>query len=273
MTPPLVSAVLPFSNPIRLSLVRKAVNNFIRQNYTPYELVVVNGTDTDVLTNEDMNTEDMRAQGCNLLEIRVPPGLNAATMRNHGIRAAHGEWIVPIDDDDWCHPERILFQMAHRRGMRPVTLRHQLRVDVSPMQEVLQTTGRFKPLLYLVDKPAEGVASTMLFPRQVGGRADGTLWLYDESINTGEHGELIARVAEEEGGVVVANNSHNTFVAGMQWPILSIAVYHGMNELSFDQFFEGIPRPIDRSVIPAGIVGADIQQLKAVMESYNFRIK
>ena len=115
----------------------------------------------------------------------------------------------------------------------------QLRVDVSPMQEVLQTTGRFKPLLYLVDKPAEGVASTMLFPRQVGGRADGTSWLYDESINTGEHGELIARVAEEEGGVVVANNSHNTFVAGMQWPILSIAVYHGMNELSFDQFFEG----------------------------------
>ena len=44
MKPPLVSAILPFSNEVRLNLVRKAVNNFIRQNYTPYELVVVNLT-------------------------------------------------------------------------------------------------------------------------------------------------------------------------------------------------------------------------------------
>ena len=271
--PPLVSAILPFSAPARLNLGRKAVNNFIRQNYTPYELVVVNGTDVDVLTNEAMNTEGMRAQGCNLMEIRVPAGLNAAAMRNHGILAAHGEWVVPIDDDDWCHPERILFQMAHRHGSCPVTLRHQLRVDVSPLLTSPDAEElKFKPLLHLVDSPERGVASTVLFPRQVGVKADGTPWLYDESINTGEHDELIARIAEEEGGVVVANNSHNTFVAGMQWPILSIAVYHGMNELSFDQFFAGMPKPIDRSVVPPGLVKGDIEQLRSVMESYNFRI-
>jgi len=271
--PPLVSAILPFSNEVRLNLVRKAVNHFIRQNYTPYELVVVNGTPVDVLTNESMNTESMRAQGCNLAEIRVPEGLNAAAMRNHGIRAAHGEWIVPIDDDDWCHPERILFQMAHRHGPRPVTLRHQLRVDVSPIKELAGDfeTARFKPLLHLVDKAERGVASTMLFPRQVNGASNGISWLYDESLNTGEHDELLARVAEEEGGVVVADNSHNTFVAGMQWPLMSIAVYHGMNELPFDRFFEGMPRPIDRNVVPPGLVPADITQLRAVMESYNFR--
>jgi len=259
-----VSAILPFSNEVRLNLVRKAVNNFIRQNYTPYELVVVNGTPVDVLTNESMNTESMRSQGCNLMEIRVPEGLNAAAMRNHGIQAAHGEWIVPIDDDDWCHPERILFQMAHRHGPRPVTLRHQLRVDVSPMKELAGDfeTARFKPLLHLVDKAERGVASTMLFPRLE--------WYYDEDLNTGEHEELFARIAHADGHVV-ADNSHNTFVAGMQWPLLSVAVYHGMNELSFEQFFEGMPRPIDRNMVPPGLVPADITQLRAVMESYNFR--
>ena len=71
---------------------------------------------------------------------------------------------------------------------------------------------------------------------------------------------------------VVCNNAHNTFVAGMQWPILSIAVFHGMNEMSFDQFFAGMPRPVDRSVVPPGLVTSDISQLRAVLESYNFRI-
>jgi len=267
--PPLVSAILPFSNTVRLNLVRKAVNHFIRQNYTPYELVVVNGTDTDVLTNESMNTEGMRGQGCNLMEIRVPSGLNASSMRNHGIRASHGDWIIPLDDDDWCHPERVIFQMAHRRGSNPVLLRHQLRVDVSPAMSADMEEAKFKPLLYLLDKPASGVPSTILFPREAS--LSGDLWLYDESLNTGEHEELLARFKQQGADPVVANNAHNTFVAGMQWPLMSVAVYHGLNELTFDQFFAGMPKPIDRSVVPPGLVGSDIAQLRAVMEAYNFR--
>lgn len=274
MKPPLVTAVLPFSNPLRLNLARKAVNNFIRQNYTPYELIIVNNTDVDVLTNDNMATEAMREQGCNLVEIRAPRDLNASAMRNHGIRAAKGEWIFPIDDDDWCHPSRLMFQMAHRSGARPVVLRHQLRVDVSPLREIdRQAGGSFKPLLHLVDKPANGVASTILFPRQVGEASNGISWLYDESINTGEHDELLARVAEEEGGVVVVDNSHNTFVTGMHWPILSIAVYHGMNELSFDKFFDGMHVPTDRNIVPPGLLASDVDQLRVVLASYNFQVK
>lgn len=274
MKPPLVSAVLIFSDASRTNLARKAVNNFIRQNYTPYELLVVNSTDVDVLTNDNMATEEMREQGCNLVEIRAPRGLNAAAMRNHGIRAAKGEWIFPIDDDDWCHPTRLMFQMAHRSGNRPVLLRHQLRVDVSPLRGIdRQEGGSFKPFLYLADKPVNGVSSTILFPRQVGGASNGISWFYDESINTGEHDELLARVAEEEGGVVVADNSHNTFVTGMHWPILSIAVYHGMNELTFDKFFDGMPRPVDRNIVPPGLVAEDVDQLKRVLAGYNFKVK
>lgn len=272
MRPPLVSAILPFFSSNRINLVRKTVNQFIRQNYTPYELVIVNSTDIDVLTNESMNTEGMRSQGCSLLEIRAPAGLNAAAMRNCGIRAAHGDWIIPIDDDDWCHPERVLFQMAHRLDRRPVLLRHQLRIDVSPAVTASATEDSFKPLLYLADSPTEGVPATILFPRTVSpGSLNGELWLYDETLDTGEHKELIARFKQREAGPVVVNNAHNTFVAGMQWPMLSVAVYHGLNQLTFDQFFSGMPKPIDRNVIPPGLVAADIVQLRSVMEAYNFR--
>lgn len=274
MKPPLVTAILPFFNPLRINLARKAVNNFIRQNYTPYELIIVNNTDVDVLTNDNMATEAMREQGCNLVEIRAPRDLNAAAMRNHGILSAHGDWIMPVDDDDWFHPSRLMYQMAHRSGTMPVVLRHQLRVDVSPLREIdRQAGGSFKPLLYLVDKPANGVASTMLFPRQEGGAPNGISWLYDESLNIGEHEELLARISEEEGGHIVADNSHNTFVTGMHWPILSIAVYHGMNELSFDRFFDGMPGPIDRNIVPPGLVASDVDQLRVVLASYNFQVK
>lgn len=274
MKPPLVTAILAFSDVSRLSLARKTVNNFIRQNYTPYELIVVNGTDNFVLTNDGMMTESMAKQGCNLLEVRAPAGLNAAAMRNCGIRAATGQWILPVDDDDWSHPTRLMYQMAHRRGTCPVLLRHQLRIDVSPLREIdREVGGSFKPSLHLVDKPETGVSSTMLFPRQVNGASNGISWFYDESINIGEHDELLARIAEEEGGHVVVDNSHNTFVTGMHWPILSIAVYHGMNELTYDKFFDGMPRPVDKNTVPPGLVEADVQQLKAVLASYNFKVK
>ena len=113
----------------------------------------------------------------------------------------------------------------------------------------------------------------MLFPRQVGGASNGISWFYDESLNVGEHDELVARIAEEEGGIVVIDNSHNTFVTGMHWPILSIAIYHGMNELTFDRFFEGLTQPVDRNEVPPGLVDSDVQQLKAVLAGYNFKVK
>lgn len=274
MKPPLVSAILAFSDSSRIHLARKAVNNFIRQNYTPYELIIVNSTETGVLTNNDMQSEDMRRQGCHLMEVKGPSDANAGTLRNFGIRVARGDWILPVDDDDWVHPTRLMFQMAHRQSSQPVLLRHQLRVDVSPLREIdREVGGSFKPLLHLIDKPNTGVASTILFPRQVGGASNGISWLYDENLNTGEHDELLARVAEEEGGYVVADNSHNTFVTGMHWPILSIAIYHGMNELTFDKFFDGMPRPVDRNVVPPGLVAEDVSQLKLVLAGYNFKVK
>ena len=273
MKPPLVSGILPFSDPRRLNLVRKAVNNFIRQHYTPYELVVVNGTDTDVLTNDEMKSELFEKAGCQLLEVRAPAGLNAASMRNIGIKAAHGEWIFPIDDDDWCHPQRLLFQMAHRIAGHPCLLRYQLRVDISP--SLLNTAeqhpvGAFKPLLHLLGL-STGVPSTLLFPKSVD--SSGEPWLYDGSMNIGEHDELLARMSQAGATPVVCDNMHNSFVTGMQWPILSIAMYHTSNELTHEQFFQRIPKPMDASVVPVGLTGEDMMQLKTVLQSYNFKVR
>lgn len=273
MKSPLVSAILPFSDPRRLNLTRKTVNNFIRQHYTPYELVIVNGTDTDVLTNQEMNTDGFREAGCQVLEIRAPQGLNAAAMRNRGILAAHGDWVFPIDDDDWCHPQRLLYQMAHRVDDHPCMLKYQLRVDISPSLRQSaddHPEGAFKPLLHLLCLEG-GIPSTILFPRLIN--ADGEPWLYDEELNIGEHDELLARMKQDGVAPVVCDNMHNTFVNGMQWPIFSIAMFHTSNELTREQFFQKLPRPIDHSIVPVGLRQSDMDQLRVVLQSYNFRVR
>jgi glycosyltransferase involved in cell wall biosynthesis len=51
-------------------------------------------------------------------------------LRNIGLDAAKGAWIIQWDDDDHHHPHRIVFQMAHRRGSAAVMLRWMLRVNL-----------------------------------------------------------------------------------------------------------------------------------------------
>lgn len=269
---PLVSAVLTFANPRRLNLARKVVNQFVRQHYTPYELVIVNGTDSRVLTNDNMDTDFMREAGCQVLEVHVPSGLNSASMKNLGLRSASGEWAVCIDDDDYFHPGRLLYQMAHRRDGHVCLLRCQLRVNVSDALTIADADDvnltPLRPLLALVNE-ADGVPNTAVFPRL---KADGTPWQFNSDLNTGEYEDLLTAMNQQGLNRVVCDNLHNPFVQGMHWPILSIAMYHGGNELTRDQFFPE-KHTVDRGAVPFGMNSQDLDHLKVVLQSYNFYVQ
>jgi glycosyltransferase involved in cell wall biosynthesis len=269
VTAPLVSAVLVFADARRAALVRKVVNQFIYQHYTPYELVIVNGTDTRVLNNDLMDTDAMRSAGCRVLEVHVPAGLNAATMKNHGLRIASGEWVICLDDDDYFHRDRLLYQMAHRRDGQACLLRYQLRVDLS---EVLSNTddtrlAPFQPLLHLLQLD-DGIPCTAVFPRL---RPDGNVWQFDERLNTGEYEELLTSMQAHGVGRVVCDNMHNPFVQGLHWPLLSIAIYHGGNELTREQFFP--PGHAANRGVPVGLNMLDMDHLKVVLQFYNFSVQ
>ncbi len=271
MSLPLVTCVLPVANSVRMLAARKAVNNFIRQHYTPYELIIVNGIGTNVLTNDNMDSEEMRLAGCRVWELHAPSGLNAAAMKNLGLEMASGDWVICIDDDDYFHPIRLLYQMAHRVESQPCLLKYQLRIDIS---QALQLTAesemweqKVKPLLHLL-KMDSGIPCTMLFPKK---KKDGELWLFNPDLNTGEYEELLARM-QQETAVTVCDNMHNAFVRGMQWPLLSIAVYHGHNELSYERFFARLNPLVNSGGFPVGMNQEDIEYLKTVMYSYNFQV-
>jgi glycosyltransferase involved in cell wall biosynthesis len=271
MPAPLVSCILPFANAQRITLVRKVVNNFIRQHYTPYELIIVNSSGTKVLTNNDMDTPEMRDAGCRITEIVASSGLNASTMKNIGLKNAIGDWVTCIDDDDYYHPTRLMFQMAHRREHNPCMLKYQLRVDLS---EALSSTlesdlQAVQPKLHLL-KREDGIPCTMLFPRiEI---STGHNWIFDERLNTGEYGELLTRMHRRGRNGVVCDNMHSPLITGLHWPMLSIAVYHGGNELTREQFFPQSDPLVGQFGVPTGLNPTDMEQLKIVLQSYNFQI-
>lgn len=274
MRPPLVSVVLPVSNPKRINLARKAVNGFLQQYYTPVELFIVNATGVPVLTDED-TVATLKQSDIAVREISVPTPLNSSGMRNVALREAVGEWVLPIDDDDWFHPARLLYQLAHCRVGYPCVLKFQLLVDVS---EVLRQAGNsdekngVRPLLKLRQQE-RGIPSTILFPRlrpvtSVSYCDDP--WLYDERLNTGEHDELLARMLAHGLDPVVCNNCHSSVNDTVNWPMLSVAVYHTDNELERNKFFDG-ENDLTASV-PDGLNSNDMLLLKDILRSYNFDV-
>jgi glycosyltransferase involved in cell wall biosynthesis len=101
---PLVSAVIPTRN--RPDLVVRAVRCALAQTYVNLEVIVV-------VDGPDSATEAVLS-ALNVPRVRVFPlaeNVGGSEARNTGVRAARGEWVALLDDDDEWLPEKIEKQM------------------------------------------------------------------------------------------------------------------------------------------------------------------
>jgi glycosyltransferase involved in cell wall biosynthesis len=100
----LVSVVIPTLN--RPELLRKAVLSALRQTYSPIEVIAV-------IDGEDPATEETLASigDERLRVIPLAVNLGGSEARNIGVRAAKGDWIAFLDDDDEWLPHKIARQM------------------------------------------------------------------------------------------------------------------------------------------------------------------
>ncbi len=105
--PPSVSVVIPTRN--RPSMVVKAVQSALMQTASPWEvIVVIDGADGLGATREALAA--IRDPRLRLLALPIAVGGSEA--RNAGVRAAAGEWIGFLDDDDEWMPEKLSVQLA-----------------------------------------------------------------------------------------------------------------------------------------------------------------
>ena len=96
---PLVSVILPTHN--RSRLLRRAVSSVVAQDYTHWEIVIV---DDDSRDETPALIDQLKAElgEKKLQTMRIPPsGVCAA--RNHALRAAQGTYICYLDDDNTMH--------------------------------------------------------------------------------------------------------------------------------------------------------------------------
>jgi glycosyltransferase involved in cell wall biosynthesis len=104
-TSPGVSVVIPTRN--RPELVLRAVRSALSQTYKNLEIVVVvDGPDVEtVKAVTDLGESRVRVR-------HLTESVGGAEARNEGVRAALGEWIAFLDDDDEWLPTKVEKQVA-----------------------------------------------------------------------------------------------------------------------------------------------------------------
>ena len=98
---PLVSVIVPLYN--AAPYIREALGSIVASTYRPLEVVVVDDGSSDTSLAESKAFAALHA------EVRVIHQANAgvSSARNHAIREAKGELILPVDADDKISPNYI----------------------------------------------------------------------------------------------------------------------------------------------------------------------
>lgn len=110
-----VSVIVPLYN--LADYVAETLNSALNQTHQDVEIIVVNDASTDCSWSavEEYQKRDSRIRGINLKE---NVGLPAA--RNIAIKASVGEFVLPLDADDWIdsrYIEKTLAKMAPDVGI------------------------------------------------------------------------------------------------------------------------------------------------------------
>ncbi len=103
---PLISVIIPTYNGAKN--IKRAITSILNQTYPNIEVIVVDDASKD---NTVEIVESMKDSRIKLL--RHKENKNGAAARNTGIRAAKGEYIAFLDDDDEWLPEKLMKQMQY----------------------------------------------------------------------------------------------------------------------------------------------------------------
>jgi glycosyltransferase involved in cell wall biosynthesis len=110
LLPPVVSVVVPTYN--RPDMLKEAVASVLGQTLTSLEVVVVNDGGDD-LTELLESFHDDR-----IVYLRLPERRERSAARNTGIRAARGQYIAYLDDDDLYYPDHLATIISFMREQR-----------------------------------------------------------------------------------------------------------------------------------------------------------
>ncbi len=176
---PLVSVVIPTYR--RAGILPRAIHSVRRQTYTNLEIIVVDDGSADGTEDVVKAISDARLR---YVQHDSNRGLPAA--RNTGIRAAHGEYVAFLDDDDTWRAEKIEKQLRaieHADAVLCAALVNGTQIKMHPRESVtlddLRRDNAFDP---------SGLIARSVVLRDIA---------FDEQLRQGEDWDAFIRIAEK----------------------------------------------------------------------------
>lgn len=105
---PLVTIYMPTHN--RSDLLSRAIDSVQGQTYSNFELIIVDDCSND---NTAAVVQAYQDQDSRIKYIKNSENLGACASRNKAIRAAQGEFVTGLDDDDYFLPDRLAVFLKH----------------------------------------------------------------------------------------------------------------------------------------------------------------
>ena len=189
---PLVSVVMAVYNGEKY--LAEAIDSILAQTYSNLELLIIDDGSND-RSAEIARAYERRESRIRLRRLARNEG--PANARNHGIAAANGEFITPMDCDDICLPERLERQVAHLMAHPAIGAVGigvtKVNADASRVIGVVQPETAHSLIVLGAVIGTGGIYSTFMFRRRsllaVGG--------YEPGRRTGEDRELLFRLLNE----------------------------------------------------------------------------
>ena len=203
MNDPRVSIIIPCYN--AAAWLKATIDSALAQTWPQSEIIVVDDGSTD------HSVPILHDYESNRLRVLTQANAGAAAARNHGLRAARGDFIQFLDADDLLSPGKIAAQVAclTTRPAGTVASCAWGRFTGDPATAQFVDTAVFRdfiPADFLVLAGATGAMmhpSGWLVPRAVADRAGP----WDESLSLNDDGEYFSRVLLASAGVAFCADS------------------------------------------------------------------
>jgi GalNAc5-diNAcBac-PP-undecaprenol beta-1,3-glucosyltransferase len=175
---PIVSIIIPTFN--RAEFLARAIRSVLKQTFQAFEIIVVDDGSSDGTHEIVGNLINERGQ-----YIRHERNSGSAAMaRNTGIRAAAGEFIAFLDDDDEWREDKLEKQLEAINGYNAVVCA--AIANGSVIRTLKNLTVTFEDLRRGSFDPSSLLARTSVL-REV---------LFDESLRDGEDWDVLIRIAQ-----------------------------------------------------------------------------
>jgi glycosyltransferase involved in cell wall biosynthesis len=183
----MISVVIPVYN--RPTLITRAINSVLDQNYKKFELIVVDDGSTD-------ETPEVLKSFGEKIKVITTKNFGVSHARNQGIKSAIYPWISFIDSDDAWHEDKLKIQMDFHKLHLDILFSHTNEKWIRGDKEIKQKKHHKKPSGYCFDENLDFckiAPSTVMIKKEIFEE----IGYFDEELEVCEDYDMWLRVLKE----------------------------------------------------------------------------